>query len=1631
MNISEYMSSNFNTPQEKLAAARAAVYRTSYGRGNVIKVDWDDVEQRVVYTIPALGPGYKVNSFQEAIGKAASVGINEYLLFDPSNDFGIRYGDPFNQAREMYKTIYERLNSLSANDIRILEEAGIDSGRLNDFVMELITMQDRDDGGKIIGMLDRMASTSELKGAATITDDGARLINFKLGDTPLTGYQVRLIRNLVGQEELNRDTFGAILRNGIIGPIAGTDRATTKLIDKLAKVSKRVKGVLAARDIGLVGSMIDDFLGDRGTFGISINEPPMMLPSGPEHITNVIFTDQRVDILAKYAGLDFIDIEESSTVAYAKEAMRESVSDAREQYLSDILDPVRGIGPTDESDLKDAIKKFFDTADPTDPDYKFNRGKQLRDYLESNFAGSNSIRKNIIEEIFESTSYAFDGAALLNNHNMRANFRAKAQEKLDDIIANPSAFPDAEKNISELRSLIDLIDNNQLSQITGRGAIETLGNIKTAFTARDFPPALKDIALVIGTQDIKNEINLLGSNAIAFSGIGDVSKRTYLNPMQAAFHADIFLDDQSIENMINLSTQKLKEIEQAINANQLPESIIKHLEATMKQDLAHIPYEMRESALRNRQYAEALLDLHRRGASLRDSPQMMNMLYSFFQTEAFRYRGGEFQGVVPLTTNFAVATEGAFAEGSDRLLGRGYRNVDVAGVTQEILDFRVSGGQLAFSGQMTSQIRHALGGYDHDDKIQTTMKIFKDSKGNKKLGFYITRTPSGYQEAIFARSVLDAESVKYLFGHDEYFVKTLQEIVDAGGVRGIPITEAEQILNVIKARNARGVRRVASAGWNNDNIEQTIISIYDRMHGDGLYKPGEITGEALGRIQRYGSTGLRIDPKKVPLSDNVPFTSLRPSYKSSTGMGDNPLVAKIYTVSEPNQRKLLDLFDESLTSDPNIDPELKSILASVDDLESKLSILGSAMGGEDIYGLGPAAPDVLRRRTAHAGAILEQFYEKAMIKSAEGGDILGVYINRTMVAGSMLGEYERAYNRVSDAALQAYIRDNLDFGLLEYEEAIDLSTTFSGERSLDIDKISRETGVPRDRLERIYNRINLIGDDNLGFLGKSGKDTISQMGRAIGFMRAHGELGFGIDETFLDKANKRLSDPDAVELARRVIEGIDEYAGLGRTVNAETLALRDQLNEMLSSGKSQKEIKEFLSKNIVMEGDAARYAAYNRAARIVEAMHTTSKRTALSGMSVSEIVRQADTNDKSLNIARRIMQDHEEYFRTFDNLTTDVRRTLTETAKAEEYERMLNLGTSIYRQIGEAITIEGVSMQTLANAFELLNQGQIGRDIGSLRFLPADPSRGVGPEIQQLNEDYNFAKRLARYKYYEKFDSQAADMIVDRMGNWEEVTTDPLTGTSTRTSVSRTVTLDNLTQSAQEELARGRVGVDTLEEATLKMLANQSVETSDEIFLSEARKQADIVRSRVFRGTMDAATSARVARIEAAGSVTAAADGEDSLARLIAASAGGGPSRSLRTPYERFGADRLKNLFQNKLFRGGAIGITALVAGSLVYSKVRDITTDSVTGPPLLPGGNPYEEGVNNQANIPGSDYNLQNMPYNPGMSYKINLSGSNELIQKFNKEANVLFNGSFNTTIYDSLPRVDRDPYVEMGKVF
>lgn len=153
-------------------------------------------------------------------------------------------------------------------------------------------------------------------------------------------------------------------------------------------------------------------------------------------------------------------------------------------------------------------------------------------------------------------------------------------------------------------------------------------------------------------------------------------------------------------------------------------------------------------------------------------------------------------------------------------------------------------------------------------------------------------------------------------------------------------------------------------------------------------------------------------------------------------------------------------------------------------------------------------------------------------------------------------------------------------------------------------------------------------------------------------------------------------------------------------------------------------------------------------------------------------------------------------------------------------------------------------------------------------------------------------------------------------------------------------------------------------------------------------------------GTIDEAIESTIRRF-----VRDAEDEADSAARAAIAATYTDPAAVATGKYTRI-QDFMKSAKMQELYegllknKGKVAGAAALATGLMVFGSIKkkEHTQEAISGPPLLPGGNPYER-------IPNSPMQLSDMQTaqgSQGESYNISINGDQDKIEEFMNRARI-----------------------------
>ena len=1097
---------------------------------------------------------------------------------------------------------------------------------------------------------------------------------------------------------------------------------------------------------------------------------------------------------------------------------------------------------------------------------------------------------------------------------------------------------------------------------------------------------------------MKKEIGLAGSkNFITISGFGSSSSSVYADPVSIAFNPEIFSSPEELESMRQYSAQVMQDFQQAVESDVLPEKIRNMLNKNLTEDLSNMPASVRSAKVRNQEYARRILELHQSGIGPKQAPEMMNLLHSSFASEAFRMTTKEGQArylpTMPNVFRFAVSTEtaGSLGGGELPILGKGIENINfkLAGQDQaaELLKFRISNGRLFFAAGSVPEFFQSLGGFDLDDKGLPRLMTYDDVAGNTRLAFSLTRQPSGVQESIIASAKLnDANTLRALFGEKEDFLQALRSITVKG-------TLEETLLNSLT-----GTGGVNFGSIKEEDVGTVIQNVYTKMNRS----IGKMDDRMLGNLVKYGASALK----------NTDLYSRSNIYKifQDEGAIDFSLGSQM--------EDLVDKYRNGL--DPGLYGQIKNALSNTDEKTKRQALTKLINNNQNDQGL--------------EALLTHSVFRKMETAALEEGNILGVYVNRTMVVGSTLNQFDDYINLITN---NANINDKLksiltqQIGLVSAETAIDTSVNYSSSRfaaniknTMELAQAAIKAGGSQSDIQRAALKalgytdddiakgltIDMVGSKAIAILGeRMGAATATMTSQQLGG-QFDASLRPVIDQILLED---RLSDSDIKILFDNIQKGIKDARRAQNLTGAEL----DQLEENLLKTKlSPSEMRSTLG-TIFGASKDHKYASLvklNNIGEQVSAQFNLIKKLGLTNMPQDSILSATNISDDARRVAQVLLDKHTE---DYQNVTA---RLLNESA---EYEKLLadegryRLGQKIYEDITGAQKITGLSREEIITAVD-----KVSAERASLnRQREMDLSR-----LYYL-DDENFAGQVTATRVRR----QAAALRVTA-GDLEEQVLNNLTSSKRFTSI----TSPDQTMGAIQEYFENMIGSTSIssEERYLAQAAiGQVPEGASPEEAELARQRARVVTTQASNQVLQQ-DQATMQALTATGKSTFT--GDDNLRKSINAALNDEDYTKFlgaKGKYVRFSeylkSGQLKNLFKNNnLFKNSIYATGALIVGSFAYQGFKDHTPEKMQGPPMLPGGSAYENQYPSRASeIP----QIGTVSYNPGVSYKVNLYGNRNQVTQFQDMAMGLGNFDMDTTMYSGIPQVGTDPYQQLASSY
>lgn len=1611
----------YKTLGEKVLAAKSALRATTFGLGGAIRVEEDPSNLgNIRFVLNATGETFK--SMDQALNRASSMFISQTIRVTSPE-----MGNKLAGLGSVMDDIRKNVSKLDQNSKKLLKDAGIDISKIPSMEVDVVTLG----GGSPQQMAQKvlkMRETGQLHGIASVDDKGGRVLTMRLGATGntsgqmLTAEQINLLLRVTGHGLIREEEIAAALTEGNSG----------KLADKLLKFGKRFRTFVSERELSFAGATLTDLIGKRAM-------TDAFLVLDPQYEMMMMFAKQTLGENYDFGG-------NAGLKAYYK---GRNVDSYFGQYLESLSDAQR-------KKLAKAIVKHGDGI-------KVGRGEFasniLEDLIKDEFKGSKKILK-AFQESYASIEYAFDGSDLLNSKYL-TSYRNSMQTEIGELkkqvnnINLPKNQREAAANqLKKLENIVRQIGENgsiDFEQIIGRGNLPGYGNIKTAFdsTSDIFNiRGLRDYVGIISKFGLKKEMGLAGEEgSLLLAGFGRYRDLVYSDPVSTAFHPEVFADKATLESIEKRAQTVLTEFQAAIDQGTIPKKLKTLLQKQAEATVEHLPSEARATAARNREFAKSILEMLNSGVSPKESPRMMNMLHKIYATQIFRTEIGKdgsnvYKTVLPETYRFALDTEKSL-RGEDAVLGRGFEQFKAQGMqdAQDILTFRAKGHKIYFAPQAVGQVRGSLGGFDLDDKGIAKMFRYTDDNGMTRIAFNLTRQPPGAEEKMLARAYLDEDTIRSLFKESTYFREALDELIlgkflpgskphvstiSAAFIdptKGPDISASKEYQTLMKLEQilegksiehvysefdpttGKLITRVGKGGETTRiraELESAIETVYRQMEDMGFTAVRDLTSEQIKEIQKSGTASLRVQQ----LLDGG--ESVKPRYSR----------AGIYNVFGDQGA-----FDMS--------KELREVIqqASYIDQAKKTELL-AATSFEDML-------TKIRGDQSAMAALSSAFQHKALTSMAKGGDILGTYVNRSMVVGSTLNQYEAFLNE-STKDVRDFLLKNFQIGMLYQEEAIDYSVNATGtSRVVDFGKQRafhmESTRILADiqsgqvdyfNLEGIERSMRqLIGEGASAELGLNaiGERSVKSLGQLIGAQRAIAsgmtslgeDLMLGIDEILI---KERLSSNDTRILIENIIEGMKQAYGFDSTLENLDVNknIMNQLNTVLEEASRKPDrVKEIVLENFALRADHT-YASLSRHQAIgarFEGYMEAVRRTTISNIN-DDILKAAETTAQSDVFAQEFLARNRQLITSINNQFADELDNMSSAQMANHRANIDYISRQLLEQIDQGSKIQGMSMEALVNSIdkaarsaEAVERGT-GIDIGRLMQLREAFEIDTGG-LETVEERIAMARRLRKAKFFQSFDQDFARSAITQLG----------------------VAKESELAEAAEKMIKSSTQSDDLLQATYQVLAGSTKDIVDENLLREAQTQAAIIRESMF---LDENVD-QIDELMRTGTISTAEEliqefgddpsiSEDVLNSIINYENYESVNKAkFKTFSQKIKDGDFKTLFKDPLIKRSTLALGALVAGSFVYTAIRDRTSDDMSGPPLLPGGSAYEQQYPTRIPEIGS---FSGQGYTAGDSYNVSINGSPDDIQRFNEAARGLVNGNSSTTIFNRIPDVRTDLY-------
>lgn len=1178
-----------------------------------------------------------------------------------------------------------------------------------------------------------------------------------------------------------------------------------------------------------------------------------------------------------------------------------------------------------------------------------------------------------------------------------------------------------------------------------------LDEIESFFTDI-YDPAKRQFGkqLVIApTSALKKE---MGSEAAQYIAVNVATKHSpdvYLEPMQLMVDPTSFTDPTFLARQQAVMGRVSSDIEKFRKTGYLPEEFISILRKEAVEygvdpsdvstygkifgvSLEAMDPTQRGLAMIKRKEIEEIFNALQANRDPRQIPAIVSRLNTFFATEVYALKNDVPRLKLFDATRFRIRTYGSELASAPGVTREGKDFFPVR-VGKEIKDatfvqFSVRGDAMVIADENARLYKAALGTFDLDDKGIPILRTFTDAKGRTRTAFVVVRDPKSIEESFYARlNLQDAESLYSILNKDSEMLSGLGESFDEFIFKDRLMQETNLDEKTLK----KVYNRVKKIG-NIKDIESFKGSSFIQFKG-----PEQIYAvETIMRLAKEAMSG------PLQTLDSTPefFAAIEKGSASTRG-SDALIDIGGRTITEQRARNLSSEQGSKYFNKAFVELQREKDMANatvagdfVDMVNQELGFRRKLTAQEifDVYsGKSIAGVDDLRLK----GVVNFSLEKLLQISSRQGvpdvENTIGMLANRMSAVYSMSAQMNE---NLSDKAAD-FLNKKFAIGTIAASDMVDLVKQLIGDKSLKTFAEASQglDDYEKEQLKSVYQSIarrvsartgKNVTFDNLGRyeLTDIATAAMEQQFERLGYQRAlQIAQGVSADELVgLDPMlAERLGGPEGMKIAQQaVVRGMEDALQTsqqaGVSLNA---AKRNAITQAINNISSLHEAKAIEAISLIEGTDAFnKYAATSVTSRLA-AQHRADLEIATRGMqkiAASKITAKAD-----LRVAAEAMLKSSgvvELFNDFEqaqrliaplNLEEQVARQRISFRLAEGLEAIrANYagGTGDVLDIVDAIELEvrnkfgnratrflgGLGAEGVEDAmmgfFQLARNRRAAQadlsHVGAFNFIQDLFREHVGNKAVDLAEvDADYARQFLEYQRSLPVGSPEAMRSSDLAEYMMRVAGEQVQFTNSQANNAMTY---NMATKTLESLKS-----DT--NAVAQYVASMGVGAED----IDGKMTDDIIRS--------------------------LQQEDDELFEVA------------RSPYKRIGQSiregALGDLVKSKTVRMSAIATGALILGSFIYQGNKERTASDIQGPPLLPGGNPYEAGYPSMQ--PRINQLQQSQTAPSGVQYRINTSGSVQDLNRLRGMFGDVIDGPIDSTMYDGLPILGRDPYSDVASRF